>query len=299
MSSDEKLMDKAEEIVRGMLMGFSVAVHGCGSKIKVIDCVLNILRVAGVKIVRLRGYDQTCPLVRSFSSGIMGTSKRSTIRTQSDVLKAIERSNAKIFVLVDSIDGSVLRAHQEFLSEVASKPNVHLCASVDHSKVGLLWSPPQTRRFRWIWMEANTYLPYTQEVKDLVPFWRDLIEGRTDAAALSLKTLGSFTDKHRELVKLMAKMQLDMLQVATKKSKTGDDENQDPKTAGQIRSLELLKWSKKLMIADSLPKLKNILQELLDHRLVMDAKERETGNELFWLPFDRQRLENVAEGNFK
>ncbi len=292
-------MDKAEEIVRGMLMGFSVAVHGCGSKIKVIDCVLNILRVAGVKIVRLRGYDQTCPLVRSFSAGILGTSKRTTIRTQSDVLKAIDRSNAKIFVLVDSIDGSVLRAHQEFLSEVASKPNVHLCASVDHCKVGLLWSPPQTRRFRWIWMEANTYLPYTQEVKDLVPFWRDLIDGRTDAAALSLKTLGSFTDKHRELVKLMAKMQLDMLQVTKKKSKTGDDENQDPKTAGQIRSLELLKWSKKLMIADSLPKLKNILQELLDHRLVMQAKERETGNELFWLPFDRQRLENVSEGNFK
>lgn len=305
--SEAKVLDKAEKIVEGMLAGFSVAVYGCGSKTQVLDGVFQTLRTAGFsgdKFVRIKGYDQTFPLIRTFSAALVGK-RGSTIRTQADVIKAVDKlpKSTRLFVIIDSIDGVPLRNHQEFLSEIASRSNVHLCASVDHSKVGLLWSSTQSKRFRWIWIEASTYVAYTQEVKDLVPFWKDLIEGRTDAASRSLEVLSSLTGSHSEIIQLIAKMQLDAMgtsQVA-KKAKVDNEENADPEKANSVhvRSTDLVKRCKKAMIADNQQKMRSLLQELIDHRLVINSKDKETGNEMFWLPFDQERLQELASGVFR
>ena len=305
----EMLVDKAEKIIGGMLMGFSVAVHGCGSKIQVIDAVSHVLReiaTPGDKYVRIKGYDQNFPLVRSLSVALQGNAKRTTIRTQLDVLKAVEKlpKSSRLFVMVDSIDGAPLRSHQDFLSEIASKENVFLCGSVDHCKVGLLWSVSQQIRYRWIWLEASTYLPYTNEIKDLVPFWRDVIDGKTDAASRSINVLNSLTGSHSDIVKQLADLQLMAMttnsSVAKKTKKGTNDENRDPNAPPvQVRAEDLLKRCRKQMIADNQQKMRSILQELIDHRLVLNSKDRDNGNELFWLPFDREKLEQFAAGNLK
>jgi len=311
LTSDAKLMDHAEEILEGMLMGFSVAVYGCGSKIKTLDCVLETIKAnacAGDKIVRIRGYDQNFPIVRTLSAGILGAVKRNIIRTQADVIKNVDKlpKMARVFLLVDSIDGAPLRNHQDFLSELAKRPNVFLCASVDHCKVGLMWSPAQFEKFRWIWLESSTYMPYTAEVKDLVPFWRDVIEGKTDAASRSVQVLNSLTGSHSEIVQILAGLQLkasSTVPAKAKKTKKENSENQDPQVGSeaqsQVKATDLLKQCVTAMIADNQQKMRALLQELIDHRLVLNAKDKETGNEMFWLPFDRERLEQLAAGNLK
>jgi hypothetical protein len=303
MSSKEEmdeLISRADEIAKGMMMGFSVAIHGCGSKIRVIDAVFEVLRqiaAPGDKFVRIKGYDENFPLVRSLSIALQGHTKKTNIRLLSDVLKAVDKlpKTARMFVMIDSIDGNPLRGHQEFLSELAKRPNVYLCASVDHCKVALMWSPIQQSRFRWIWIKASTYHPYTNEVKDLVPYWRDVIEGKTDAASRSIQVLNSLTGSHSELVKVLAEMQMAIIAKKTKKN----DENKDPNEVAQVRAEDLLRRCKKLMIADNQQKMRSLLQELIDHRLVLNSKDKDNGNELFWLPFDRDRLEQFAHGNLK
>lgn len=303
--SDEKLLDHADQIVEGMLMGFSVAVYGCGSKIRTLESVVQTIRMfacSGDKIVRLHGYDQNFPIVRTFSAGLLGASKRNSIRNQADVIKTVDKlpKSARVFLLIDSIDAAPLRNHQDFFAQLANRSNVFLCASVDHCKVGLMWSPAQLDKFRWIWLESSTYMPYTAEVKDLVPFWRDVIEGKTDAASRSVQVLNSLTGSHSEIVQLLAELQLkaaDSANVKTKKSKKEDSENQDPQNASQVKATDLLKMCVTSMIADNQQKMRALLQELIDHRLVINAKDKDTGNEMFWLPFDRERLQQLAAGD--
>jgi hypothetical protein len=88
-------------------------------------------------------------------------------------------------------------------------------------------------------------------------------------------------------------MQLALIEKATVVSK-GDDRSLE---AIQVRGTELLKACKKSMIADNQIKMRSLLNELIDHRLVLNIKDKETGNEVFWLPFDKQRLEAIATGN--
>lgn len=303
-----RLSQKAEEAVELMLSGFSTALYGCGSKRMVLDGIAGIIKsYSGPTdyIVRIRGYDQTCPMIRTitsalFSSGGRGRSKANSIRTQAEVLKSMEKlpKSARVFVLIDSIDAAPMKGNQEFFSKLACMQNVHLCASVDHCRAGLLWSPPQVRRFKWVWVETNTYHAYSAEVKDLLPCWVDLIEGKADAASRSLAVvLSSLTGSHKEAIQSIAKMQLDMVAASAVAAKQRDeDADGDNTTAAQIRSVDLVKLFKRQMIADNQLKMRSLLQELIDHRLVLNSKDKETGNEVYWLPFDKERLERLVSG---
>ena len=303
----ERLSVKAEEAVEAMLSGFSVAVYGCGSKIQVLDGIGGILmanRSPSDAIIRIRGYDQTFPMIRTISSvltgGADGRRKNNSIRHQSDVLKAIEKrpKNSRVFFLIDSIDAAPMKGNQEFFAKLAEIPSVDICASVDHCRVGLLWSPPQLRRFRWFWVEASTYKAYTAEVRDMVTVWDDLIEGKADAATRSLGiVLASLTGAHREAVELIAKMQVEAMAATAGARKEGKENSEDGVAHSvQIRSTDLVKRCKKQMIADNQVKMRSLLQELIDHRLVLNMKDRDTGNEVFWLPFDQERLQRIAAG---
>ena len=298
-----RLSQKAEEAVELMLSGFSSAIYGCGSKRMVLDGIAGIIKsYSGPTdyIVRIRGYDQTFPMIRTitsalFSSGGRGRSKANSIRTQAEVLRSMEKlpKSARVFILIDSIDAAPMKGNQEFFSKLACMKNVHLCASVDHCRAGLLWSPPQVRRCKWVWVEANTYHAYSAEVKDLLHCWDDLIEGKADAASKSLAVvLSSLTGSHKEAIQSIAKMQLDMMAANTR----DEDADGDNAAAAQIRSVDLVKRFKRQMIADNLLKMRSLLQELIDHRLVLNSKDKETGNEVYWLPFDKERLERLVSG---
>ena len=276
-----------------MLTGFSVGIYGIGSKISVLDGIQGILQqdMSGDVVIRIRGYDQTFPLIRTIAAAI--TKAKSPIRTQQDLLRAVEMMKTKkVFLLIDSIDAVPMRNNQELFSNLASLPHVKICATVDHSKVGLLWNPPQLKRFAWYWVEASTYRRYENEIRDTIGFWESVVEGKIEANSKTLSVvLQSLTGNHKDMVKLIATMQLAGVEVG--KGKRPADQQ-----VVQIRSIDLLRRCKKDMIATNLPKMRQLMQELLDHRIVMEAKEKETGNEVFWLPFDTEMLENISRNEF-
>ena len=293
----DKLCRVAEEALRMMFTGFSVGLYGVGSKAMMLDAIRKELLgycAPNDVVIRIRGYDQTFPTIRTISAGLMGRSADSTrvvanrsIRNQADVLKAFEKipKTRQVIMLIDSIDAQPMRVYQEMFSKLAHYPNVHILASVDHCKVGLLWNPPQLRRFSWCWLEANTYRDYTQEIHDLVGFWDNLIEGKLEANTKSLSVvMNNLTENHKQVAKVLARMQLESSQ------------NQDNQYA-QIRSTELLKKLNKMMIVSNSGRMKQLLQELLDHRVVLYSKEKDTGNEVYWFPFDKEILERISTGS--
>ena len=288
---NEQLVDKMEEALRMMRGGFSVALYGVGSKICVNDGLVEMIHIKKNDreiLVRVRGYDQTFALVRAFGAAL-GRVVGTTLRSMEDVVRAVERlpSSRRLFIIIDSIDAAPMKGFQDSFSRLADLPNVSLCASVDHCRIGLLWSPPQQRRFKWFWIEANTYHGYAKEVADLVGFWDSLIEGKSDAMSKTLSlVLASLTGNHRSIYQLIAEMQLE--QLADKENKQG--------IAVQVRSTDLLARARKNMLTTNQVKMRSLLQELVDHRVVMQTKDKDTGNEVFWLPFDKDRLEAIKDG---
>ena len=293
-----RLVRIAEEAVRMMFTGFSVGLYGIGSKMIVMEAIQHQALVYCAPtdvVIRIRGYDQTFPTIRAISAGLAGKSTQSSrvaasphIRNQNDVLKAFEKfpSSRQVIILIDSIDAQPMRVYQDMFSKLAYYSNVHIVASVDHCKVGLLWNPPKLRRFCWCWLEANTYKDYNSEIHDLEGFWSNLIEGKIEANTKSLSlVMDSLTTNHKEVVKMLARMQL----LESKNSV----ENQ----YGQVRSTELLKKLTKAMIATNSGRMKQLMQELLDHRIVLYSKEKDTGNELYWLPFGKDVLERISTGS--
>jgi len=289
----EKLLGAAEEAIQMMYTGFSVGLYGAGSKIQVMDAIRQLILgncCPGDSFIRIRGYDQTFPVIRTIAAGLGAWTKQGNkaIRNQQDVFRAIDKASKsnRIFILIDSIDAIPMRSYQEFFSRLAMYPNVHVCASVDHCKVGLLWNPPQLRRFSWCWIEASTYKDYTKEISDLVGFWDNLIEGKIEANTKSLSVvMQSLTGNHQQLIQALASMQLT--------AATGGDSEYT-----QIRSNDLLKKLTRSMIATNAGKMKQLMNELLDHRIVLYAKEKETGNEVYWLPYDKDMLERIARNDF-
>lgn len=262
---EEKLADVLMDAICQLLSGFSVALYGLGSKISVLDGIESILEMKGQRVIRIKGYDQTFPIIRTFGKQCPGA------RSENDIIRVIEKNEKKkYFILVDSIDG--LKTFQDFFASLAALDNVYLCATMDHCRVGLLWSPSQLKKFQWYWLEANTFEEYTQEVVDLVPFWDGLIENKAQVASDKFSlVVPTLTINHRKVCYALAQLQL-------------------AAGGGQIRSNELLAICKKEMIANTKHKLNSLMVELFDHKIVMQTKEKDTGNELFWIPFDPQAM---------
>jgi hypothetical protein len=298
----EKLVTVTEEAIDLMYTGFSVGLYGVGSKIMVIDTVRQLVLAncaPGDCVIRIRGYDQTFPVIRTIAAGLASKAaaaannetarqvvrQNKNIRNQNDVIKAFDKipKSRHVFILIDSIDAIPMRGYQDFFSRLAAYPNVHMCASVDHCKVGLLWNPPQLRRFSWCWLEASTYRDYTKEISDLVSFWENLIDGKIESNSKSLSVvMQSLTGNHQQLIQILARMQLD----------AGIDVGCE---YTQIRSNDLLKKLTRSMVATNAGKMKQLMNELLDHRIVLFSKEKETGNEMYWLPYDRDMLEKISK----
>lgn len=287
----KRLLDACEESVSMLLApggGFSIGLYGMGSKIQAMDMVESYIRASGGKdiLIRIRGYDETFPLIRTMSSklAVLGKMcKKSNPRNQNDLIQLVyeiyRKSNCpRMILLIDSIDAGPMKTYQKFFATIA--PYMCICASVDHPSIGLLWNPVQLRAFNWYWIETSTYQPYTRETSSILGVWENLIEGRFEAGTKSVSVvLNSLTGNHQDIMKLLASMQLEQA-----------------KTPGLngVRQSELLDKSTKRMIATNLSKLKSLLQELIDHKVVVEEKQRDTGNDVYWIPLDKQGLEKLV-----
>lgn len=280
----KNMLAALEEIKELCLCGYSVLIHGFGSKIDVVTELIEDWLTIDHYVVRIEGFKSTLSLSRCLLAVLTQVLNQPAPRNMqveflaSEIAKHADKK--QLAFVIDSIDGQVLRDHQSALATL-SQCSLFV-ATADHVRFGLLWDEKTFTKFSWVFQEINTREDYRREVigahGNSLPAWCGL--GATSEAVASQSmavVLRSLTANHTALVKMIAEMQI--------------------KEGGKhVRATDLLVRCKKQMLATSHVKLRNLLHELIDHAVVKTKKEAATGNEVFYLSGDVALLEKIASG---
>jgi len=189
-------------------------------------------------------------------------------------------AKAKLYILVHAIDGEALQSKdtQSVLATLAECPSISLVATCDKVNAPLLWSNDLLTQFRWSFQHTPTYESYP------VPSRFAMLKGQKGMVSHNQGLeyiLGSLTNRHKELLTLLAKERLRSITAA--QAQAQDEEQKTGGTgwtaaaagagAGTAHTKgmgfdELLAATSKAMIVQQSNALNTYLKELEDHRLV-------------------------------
>ncbi|XP_004365014.1 origin recognition complex subunit 2 [Capsaspora owczarzaki ATCC 30864] len=121
-----------------------------------------------------------------------------------------------VYLFINNIEGPGLRNEkaQAILASLASLPQFHLIASIDHVNAPLIWDNEKVGRFSWIWHDATTYDPYQHETSyehslaGLLSATGSTGVGHTNVRGV-MHVLKSLTPNARSIFKLLLTYQLD------------------------------------------------------------------------------------------
>ncbi|KAK4538397.1 hypothetical protein CDCA_CDCA17G4422 [Cyanidium caldarium] len=182
---------------------------------------------------------------------------------------------SRLYLVLHSIDGAALRTveAQEALSRLASLPQVHLVASVDHVNTPLLWPADTTlARFRWAWQDCTTFAPYDAEGTFMAEQLGDQSEGRRVRGAVML--LRGLTGNAQKIFQLLAEHQLRQLQCHRDARPLEADEADDVDTADTAATVglsfdTLYRRCRQAFLVSNPNSLRAVLTELRDHELLV------------------------------
>ncbi|KAF4757312.1 Origin recognition complex subunit 2 [Perkinsus olseni] len=194
--------------------------------------------------------------------------------------------------VIDNIERLVEYGGEEVLEclavIVAASPTIHLVASVDHHRSALMGNILET--FAFLNIPVHTRLDYTRELMAFngraLPAWTGLGGGRGEGctayggAGLAV-VLKSLTPNHLNLLKHLALLLLD----------TSEPD-------GTVPFDTLLKVTKRKAIASNHVKLKSLLTELIDHRVVIQRRAPTTGAQTYHMPYGKKQIEVISQGDF-
>lgn len=172
----------------------------------------------------------------------------------------------RVYLLVHNIDGASLRSEsqQQVLALLASIPQVHLIASVDHILSGWLWDQTALNHFNFVHHDCTTYASYE---KEFLFATSDASSARAGEAALLdtsqsgrasgiVNVLTSLTPNHRKVLDVLAREQL-----------TAGNPNFLPSTALVLRSAFLSACEDNMLVANAAA-FDRLIAELKDHNLI-------------------------------
>jgi origin recognition complex subunit 2 len=277
-------------------LGFTLLVHGCGSKRNVLDAFAAEKLVPwGAIVVKMEGYVGRFPTAECLRDVLAQVHPNAPPVSKASVDAAVSSLSAArsheaeaskslrpLCLVVHNLEQLPV-PHQAALASLAAKAaRLYIVASVDSIWAHLAWSPSVSRDFNFCHLRVHTHELYEAEAAARytggLPAWADPVadkrRGPKVAFALVLRSL---TNNHGELVQVIAEHQLE------KGGRTG------------ISMPALLTITSERMIAKQLPKLRGLLTELKDHEIVVERNNGE-GDVLYQLPCDDKWLRRLADG---
>ncbi|KAF7222977.1 origin recognition complex subunit 2 [Nothobranchius furzeri] len=243
-------------------LGFSVLVYGLGSK----KALLEDFRVAHLSQeihLVVNGFFPSITLkaiLNSLTCEVL--EHEGSFRTPSDQIQFIAQTlkgnpGLRVFLLIHNIDGQMLRGEktQSALGQLASLPNLHLVASIDHINAPLVWDQFKQSQFNWLWWECVTFQHYAEETS----YENSLLVQQTGALALSSLThvLRSLTPNARGIFRLLVKFQL---------------ENKDNPSYTGLSFQDFYQRCREAFLVNSDLTLRTQLTEFRDHKLIRTRK---------------------------
>ncbi|XP_062869150.1 origin recognition complex subunit 2 [Trichomycterus rosablanca] len=265
-------------------MGFNILLYGLGSKKLLLEKFRTTMLSDSVHLV-VNGFFPSITL-KSILNAITGEMLEhdGSFRTPMDQIDFIVKSLKKdpdnhLYLIIHNIDGPMLRGekNQEALGQLASIPNLHLLASIDHINAPLVWDHSKMCVFNWMWYETTTFLPYTEETS----YENSLLVQQTGALALSSLThvLRSLTPNARGIFRLLAEFQL---------------ENKDNQSYTGLSFQDFYQRCREAFLVNSDITLRTQLTEFRDHKLIRTKKGAD-GVEYLLIPVDPGTLTDFLE----
>ncbi|XP_057712443.1 origin recognition complex subunit 2 [Corythoichthys intestinalis] len=241
-------------------LGFSVLLYGLGSKIELLEEFRSSYLSQEIHLV-INGFFPSITLKSILNTLICEVLEhQGSFRTPSDQIQYISqtlKNDRHVYLLINNIDGPMLRGEktQSALGQLASLPNIHLVATIDHINAPLVWDQFKQSQFNWVWWECVTFKHYTEETS----YENSLLVQQTGALALSSLThvLRSLTPNARGIFKLLVKFQL---------------ENKDNPSYTGLSFQDFYQRCRESFLVNSDLTLRTQLTEFKDHKLIRTRK---------------------------
>ncbi|KAM4551473.1 origin recognition complex subunit 2 [Odontesthes bonariensis] len=265
-------------------LGFSVLVYGLGSK----KALLEDFRVSHLSQeihLVVNGFFPSITLksiLNALTCEVL--EHQGSFRTPSDQIQFVTQTlrdspDLHVYLLIHNIDGPMLRGEkaQSALGQLASLPNLHLVASLDHINAPLVWDQFKQSQFNWLWWECVTFQHYTEETS----YENSLLVQQTGALALSSLThvLRSLTPNARGIFKLLVGFQL---------------ENKDNPSYTGLSFQDFYQRCREAFLVNSDLTLRTQLTEFRDHKLIRTRKGAD-GVEYLVVAVDASTLTDFLE----
>ncbi|XP_063317750.1 origin recognition complex subunit 2 [Pelmatolapia mariae] len=243
-------------------LGFSVLVYGLGSKKALLEDFRESHLSQEIHLV-VNGFFPSITLksiLNALTCEVLD--HQGTFRTPSDQIQFISQTlkdspDLHVYLLIHNIDGPMLRGEktQSALGQLASLPNLHMVASLDHINAPLVWDQFKQSQFNWLWWECVTFQHYSEETS----YENSLLVQQTGALALSSLThvLRSLTPNARGIFKLLVKFQL---------------ENKDNPSYAGLSFQDFYQRCREAFLVNSDLTLRTQLTEFRDHKLIRTRK---------------------------
>ncbi|CAM0136941.1 Origin recognition complex subunit 2 [Umbelopsis sp. WA50703] len=197
-----------------------------------------------------------------------------------------ENEYDNVYLLIHNIDGVNLRNErvQTALSVLASCPNIHIIASIDHINAGLLWDSIKIARFNWIWHDATTFDNYLTETS----FENTLMVRQSEIGGSRgvNYVLASLTSNARGIFKVLAEHQIIEMELATMEGR-GDE------SVGLTYNAYYTKCREAFYVSNDVT-FRTQLTEFRDHKIIQ-SKRSVDGTEIMYLPLDKSTLTSILE----
>ncbi|XP_050772583.1 origin recognition complex subunit 2 isoform X1 [Gopherus flavomarginatus] len=265
-------------------LGFSIVLYGLGSKRDLLEKFRTSLLQDSVHLV-VNGFFPSIT-VRSILNSITEEvlDHVGTFRSPLDQLDLImkrfkEDSSLELYLLIHNLDSKMLRGDksQQILAQLASLPNIHLIASIDHINAPLMWDQAKQSLYNWLWYETTTFSPYLEETS----YENSLLVQQSGSLALSSLThvLHSLTPNARGIFRLLAQYHL---------------ENKDNPSYPGLSFQDFYQRCREAFFVNSDLTLRAQLTEFRDHKLIR-TKRGTDGVEYLLIPVDNGTLTDFLE----
>ncbi len=274
-----------------LLEGFNVVVYGLGSKRTLLsDFHGDMLKTEDCVVIN--GFFPSLTLKHIISmilndiiqlEGAIGSSLAEQVES---ILKAYSHPDMvadDLFLILHNIDGPMLRneAAQSTLSRLAAHPRIHLLCSVDHINAPLLWDQEKLSNFNFVWQEATTFLPYTEETLN-----ENSLMVRSGGSGLALHSLfrvfESLTPNAKEIYLLIVNAQMKVVDEVGLSMYPG------------LSFKDLYRQCRRAFLVNSDLTLRAQLTEFIDHKLIRTRKGND-GMDYLVIPLENNTLQEFID----
>jgi hypothetical protein len=280
--------------------GFSILVHGKGSKRVVLDAFAEYLRKrvrseqesasgasSSTAILAIYGFNpfiQLRTVLQEVADALaqaqpMRAASRKTSkwdvgprsgRSLMDLLEFIRKHYVadacqRLFLILHNIDGAGLATPetQAAFATLASFPRIHLVASIDRMEVTVLWPVGSCyERFGWVWQDCSTHLRHTVEMSAATERSNSQSDEQVVRGATML--LSGLTPNAQRIFRTLLELQLSQL------SDQSRDATRSSRSKAQVgvAFADFYRQCRTQFLVSNPNALRGMLRELEDHNLL-------------------------------